>query len=311
MAKPEVHPDAYGALNSEFYGGSPGQYFEMRLRSLLTMVSDESAGLAGSGRGKFEELEFSFGPDPSTDIDRYVALESTVLLHHTAEALLRLYLGHAFQQPCPWVAIASLRSFAKFKDDVSRLRTDLDSATRQDDLLEVFSARSDRAQFALNDEEMDLHRQGLAIALREAAITFLGDSNIYNAAKHGLALIAGESGMTITANDGSGRSIGQSGIALVTLEVSDDRWRERTTWLEIKRSIGLIFLWTELIQSLWESARMRYLGEGDASKLRRLNADELRMMLAERKNKAGLISWSMDLLHVDEGDLTRATRERS
>jgi hypothetical protein len=311
MAKPEVHPDAYGALNREFYGGSPAQYFEMRLRSLLTMVSNESAGLPGSGIGKFEDLEFTFGPDTSSDIDRYVALESTVLLHHTAEALLRLYLGHAFRQPCPWVAIASLRSFVKFKDEVSRMRTDLDSTGRQDDLLEVFSARSDRGQFALTDEEMNLHRDGLIVAMREAATTFLGDSNIYNAAKHGLALIAGESGMTITPTDDSRGSIGQSGLALVTLEVSNNRWRERTTWLEVKRSLALIHLWTELIQSLWESARLRYVGEGDASKLRRLNAYELRTMLAERKNTAGLISWCMDLLHVDDGDARPPAPEAS
>jgi hypothetical protein len=300
MPKPEVHPDAFGALNSEFYGASPAEYLQMRLRALLTMLSSEVAGFASSGSGEYEGLRFTFGPDGAAVIDRYRALESTVLLHHAAEALLRLYLGHAHQNPCPWAAVASMRDFRKFKADVALLRDDLSSEDRQTDLLEVFTAKTDPATFKESADEIQSHREGLALALREAADTFLSDSNIYNAAKHGLALLASPSSLSFSATEDPSSTWGASGLALVTLEVAEHRWHQRTTWLHVRRSLALIHVWTELIQSLWESARMRYLGAGDPTKLRRLDAESLKAILADRSNTSGLVSLSMPLRHVGE-----------
>ena len=300
MASADIHPDAYDSLNREFYSASPGEYFEMRLRALLTMLSSENAGFKSPGSGGFAGLEFSFGPDSGEAIDRYTAIESTVLLHHTGEALLRLYLAHAEGNPCPWLAIATLRSFSKFKQQVESLRIDLPTSQRQNDLLEVFSARSDPSSFQESAEEVASHRDGLVIALREAANTFLGDSNIYNAAKHGLALLAGESQLSFRSTTDPSSTFNAAGLAVTTLETTNGRWQQKTTWLQVKRSIALIHLWTELIQSLWEAARMRYLRTGDPNKLRRLQADELGAMLAERTGTSGLISFSINIMHVDD-----------
>ena len=264
------------------------------------MVADPETGLATSSSSEFLGLRFAYQPDSSTEISRYAAIESTVLLHHTAEALLRLYLGHAQANPCPWLAVSSLRSFAKFKSAVESLSRDSRTTARQDDLLEVFSGRADRSSFALSDEEMDRHRDGLSLALRQAAEIFLEESNIYNATKHGLAVIAGESAVRITADSDPGPGIASSGIALLTLQLSDERrWRRTTNWLHLKRSIMLIHLWTELIRSLWESARIRYLGKGDPTVLRRLDARELQAMLAERPDGVLFTEMSWDVPHVD------------
>jgi hypothetical protein len=49
------------------------------------------------------------------------ALESTVLLHHAGETLMRLYLAHAGDAPCPWMEIARFPDSRRFKDALSRL----------------------------------------------------------------------------------------------------------------------------------------------------------------------------------------------
>lgn len=302
MAKPEVHPSAFEDLNREFYGASPAGYFDVRLRGLLTMISDGGdGGMRSSGVSDYSGLRFNYQPDTEKDVDRFAALETTVLKHHTAEALLRLYLGHADRNPCPWLAISSLRSFGKFKADVESLRESLPSPERMNDVLEVFCARSDRSNFDLSAEEMTQHEEGLAVAIREAANAALGESNVYNAAKHGLALIAGQSSVSFAPTDQPDKGMSASGLALSTLQLVDERWRHTTTWLDVKRSILLIHLWTQLIDSLWESARLRYLNDGDTTKLITLKGDELKDILRQRPNAMSLLQMSMDIWHVDHG----------
>ncbi len=40
----------------------------------------------------------------------FLIAESQVLLHHAAEALLRLFLAHEGRPPCPWLRAGSLRA---------------------------------------------------------------------------------------------------------------------------------------------------------------------------------------------------------
>lgn len=55
------------------------------------------------------------------DLSRYAVAESSVLLHHAAETLFRLYLAHRELPPCPWLEVSRLRNFAAFKKQAEAL----------------------------------------------------------------------------------------------------------------------------------------------------------------------------------------------
>ncbi len=83
-------------------------------------------------------------------------------------------------------------------------------------------------------------------------------------------------------------------------DVTDNAHYVSSSGIDVNRSIALVHVWTELIQSLWESARLRYLGAGDRTKLRRLEAEGLQAILRDRINTSGLVSVSMTLRHIGD-----------
>jgi hypothetical protein len=84
---------------------------------------------------------------------------------------------------------------------------------------------------------------------------------VYNAAKHGLALQAGNAAFQL----GNDVLISRSGSALEYLDSYKDdggrrRWRRTTQWLDPDRWMGHIFLACRLMKALTEVARARYTG---------------------------------------------------
>ena len=51
----------------------------------------------------------------------FLVTESQAVLHHVSEALIRLFLAHADGGDCPWMEVAALRNFSKFKQEVAVL----------------------------------------------------------------------------------------------------------------------------------------------------------------------------------------------
>ncbi|MDQ3580012.1 MAG: hypothetical protein M3443_20925, partial [Actinomycetota bacterium] len=96
---------------------------------LIISVADAPAVRAALVDGaKYGSVELRATADHEYDEEAagvYAAIESTNLLHHAAECLLRLYLAHAGMPPCPWLEVARLRSPSEFKEAVEKLRGSL------------------------------------------------------------------------------------------------------------------------------------------------------------------------------------------
>src|SRR5690348_10436328 len=109
------HSDpTFQRLNAEFYRASPHTYFRDRLqmlalRAVNPTVIDEAVGDEGITWGRLH-LVADGHPNASPETaaeredahSRFLVAESQVLLHHTAEALLRMYLAHETYPACPW-----------------------------------------------------------------------------------------------------------------------------------------------------------------------------------------------------------------
>jgi hypothetical protein len=112
--------------------------------------------------------------------------------------------------------------------------------------------------------DTDTWDQGIANIesfLRHYARHFL-DTDSYNALKHGLAVQTGKAGMQL----GDGDLVKVHGTALEFLSLRRDqhgrqRWNRTTRWIDIDKTMAFVYLATALIESVWNIARARYLGE--------------------------------------------------
>ena len=111
----EQFPD----LNREFYTAEPGDYFRCRLRSLLITISNSPAINEALKQGiTYGKIGLRLRPNAEPDdkaVELYGSMESVNLLHHVGECMLRLYLAHVEQQPCPWLELSRLRTRAIVK----------------------------------------------------------------------------------------------------------------------------------------------------------------------------------------------------
>jgi hypothetical protein len=257
-AIPQVDPHEFHSLNERFYRLAPYEYLDARLQSLILTVSDDAQDELGRllARGvSYKNVKATGEPASRTTLDSYAAVESTVLLHHAAEALLRLYIAHSHRERCPWLALSSILGPAQFKTEVRTLRDELGNTERVDDLLEVFSFSPDRSRFAgVTEDAWSSHRDGLVLLIRHLIDEVLNGAHAYNAAKHGLALGAGDLGLSLIP-EGEEALFDHKGPALNYLELggkSDDRhWLLTSTFLSPPRNIAVITLTLSQIQSMW------------------------------------------------------------
>ena len=266
-------PENDRGLNDAFYRARPHAYFNQRLESLV-LVAGKSAQLAellaeGITIGR---LKAGGAPRPNLtehqraeveqDREQFVIAESEVLLHHAAETLLRLYLAHERLPPCPWLVLAGERSFAAFKEKVAQLGEELGDEQRKANVAAVFFGAADRTnlQPTPSEDAWSAGLENLSTWLAWFAAHFL-DSGVYNAAKHGLALQAGNAAFQL----GDDELISRSGLSLEYVETYKDdsghrRWRRTTQWVDPDRWMGYIFMACRLMKGLMEVARARYTG---------------------------------------------------
>lgn len=262
--------EQFSALNKKFYQGSPHEYFNRRLHSLLLSVADSEMTRAALAEGiRFGSLSVrSADSYDQVKSENYAAIESTVLFHHAAEALMRLYLAHCDLSPCPWLEVARLRNFSEFKGRLDKLSTELANDAEGDRLLDIFRGSGDPEELELpaTSEELNADRHGLISFIRYIARRLLDEGNLYNSAKHGLAISGGNVGIEFGTESLDAPIIAHSGPSLTYLEVvtgenNTKTWAQTIKWVRTSANLGLIHLIASQIESLWNVARARYTTE--------------------------------------------------
>jgi|GEM_PF-1840504 len=258
-------PENYLDLNATFYGMRPHIYLRRRLRSLWLWHGDPP-GLAALLNEKFivEDIAVTVGTEGDDEAEkaereRFVVIEAEVLLHHVSETLLRLYLVHAQKSSCPWLDVSREKNFGRLKKDVEKLRKRLKAGEEKPGIEAAFFPPGDRKKMIPDhgDEVWEEAAQNLSEYLEYYASHFL-DSAPYNAAKHGLALLAGESRLELTAGDDPVPFLKRSGSALVYLEVErdegsgDPRWAKVTKWIVLRRALVMIHIGCRLVEEIWK-----------------------------------------------------------
>lgn len=253
----EQFPD----LNRQFYASNPASYFRSRLQLLIMAAgATEQVGQLLVNGVQYEGIHAKAPSEVSDEGARehlaFVTTEAEVLLHHVAEALLRLFFAHANAPQCPWLECARLRNFALFNKHVADFSSS-GSGSQRERIAQVFLGSVPGQDDTVGAEAVDSVQR----LLKFLATRLLDDKNIYNAAKHGLAIVAGTA--SIVVDDDTGPPVfGHHGPSITYLEVSAEerRWRLTTRWVNTRQTILLTSLAVMQLHSLWVVARYKYTG---------------------------------------------------
>jgi len=292
----------YPELNEAFYEARPWDYFAQRWQLLmltagrwgdldalatqgveydgLSMTTEWSAdGSTNEADGARQHAESEGAPDaersPETEtetdpraeeISRFVTTESEALLHHVAETVLRAYIAHLHNPPCPWLEMARVRTPGKFKDLVERDVLGVSAEDLRDGVGFVLFGSADRMSWNKPPSETEWEglRSNIGRYLRRYARGFLA-ADLYNAAKHGLAIQPGASAQQLMIGQGENAEEVFSGSGpcidyLAVRRKPDERarWSRTTRWINIKSNLVLIHIGTRLIRSMWHVGAARY-----------------------------------------------------
>ena len=272
-------PEGFPSLNETLYSAAPQDYFERRLVNLALVGSKraELDELLKDGFG-FGALHIGPGKEQTTEEERaktsshFVTAEAEVLGHHVGETLLRLYLAHRWGKAaaapgCPWLEMSRLRSFAEFKRQVAKRfkETSRDDSDALAEVARVFYVTDRPDDFGPN---LDVERWSKSLSaiegyLRAFAVEFLDRAPLYNAAKHGFALMPTEMSLKVAIIEQP------MGPVVRYLEANPDPkddgrtyWSEVTHWVKPDLRMLLIWIGCVLIELLWRAATYRYVRSG-------------------------------------------------
>lgn len=170
----------FAALNERFYDTEPWVYFQQRLSHLMLMASDRDSYRAIFAEGvQLGGIQLRVEVDPNskelpTPEQAYTAIEAEMLLHHSAETLLRFVYAHAEPDPWPWLRMSRVTDPTKFKKWVRKNVFDVPLEQLAELCRTIFAVDPHK------QDEVDSHVE----YLRLLAEHFLA-ANSYNSAKRG------------------------------------------------------------------------------------------------------------------------------
>lgn len=217
-ADQNLAPEQYPEMNRRFFANEhgPSGYLQQRLRALVLGASRDDRVREAMAEGlEWGTLKMGFPADgdiyEDTAIGQFVTLDATVLLHHAAESLMRLYFAVEALPPCPWVEVGRLREGA-FKQRLRAFIAAVEQEPTRGNLLRASAGyrtfkeleaacATTGAAVPVTEEKWDKSGDAVALLMSHIAHVLVDDAPGYNAAKHGLAVLGGEAAARLGAGE--------------------------------------------------------------------------------------------------------------
>lgn len=267
-----LDPGQFPELNAVLYTADPAEFIKMRIESLTLMAStDEQLAPVFAADRLIGTAHFaSTLPPTSAARQRYIRMEAVMIANHASETLLRLFFAHVEHPECPWLGMSASMAFAEFKEKVA---TKLDNGFNREHIASVFLGGVTRVDscIQLTDAEFEDAVDGLEMLLADSANRVLDDSFVYNAVKHGVSAVAvDDDEAKIAWQPLNGERVilheGPTHVYLHKLAHPNAPKSEPHWWLTMEdsnpgRELSVSVLITKALDSLWDVARRRYLGQ--------------------------------------------------
>ena len=266
-------------LNREFYAANPAGHLHTRLNflTLLAARGDQVTALMEDGAA-LGAVELKGHTPPSSGSLRYYATtEAQALMHHSVEALLRLYFAHATMPPCPWIELTRLTHFPEVKRRVKQLSGDDWPAKMEEGIEPVFLSFIDASPGQIAEG-----RKVIKAFIQIASTHYLQGAKLYNAIKHGFAIQAGRHRISFSEEDGRAEfSIEADSVTYLehTSEGRSRHWDLTTAMMNVEHALAIAAYSVTQIEALWMVARQRYAPTGAPFNVPMLNQANLDVLL--------------------------------
>lgn len=262
---------ALGEVNEKFFALEPWRYLDTRVFSLVALAGkpSEIIELFQDGVVLGQRLRMSAStverPNPE-DLDRFVAVDSEVLLHHAAETVLRTYFAFASRPDAPWLEIASERRPGRFKRKVAD-RFVARSGASSDDLDQTaavfLGSRRPLQEAGPSYEDWRRATMNIEKFVRDFAKHWLEEAATYNALKHGLVADASTQSLTLLYDDKVSSPYSLEGIAVEVVEselLPNDsvEWFMKTKWVDVEQNLMRVWIASRLLQAAWQVGSHAY-----------------------------------------------------
>ncbi|MEY2474401.1 MAG: hypothetical protein QOK28_3730 [Actinomycetota bacterium] len=253
-----------------FYRADPADYLESRLE-MLVLLGAKPSEVSDLFRGGLEYQGLVFGPSdpqadtdpsiadgsksPSPELERYLLLESQLLLHHACETALRLFLVFASGSDTPWVELNVNRSHAAFKRRVKHEFVDALPARKTIGF--VCFGYSERPA-DIEESDWNASLDATERFLRAFARVLLDDAPIYNAMKHGMGIAPGNAVLLVDGHQFGGGPSLEYPESTGWRDDGTREWSLTTRWVDQKHGLSLTCAAVRFIQSMWELGQYRH-----------------------------------------------------
>ncbi|MGH3478141.1 MAG: hypothetical protein ACRDQD_15040 [Nocardioidaceae bacterium] len=314
--------DQFADMNRRFYASSssPHGFIRQRVRAVLVAGSRDDHVLEAQRGLRLGKFVAGFPEDDPlldpTSVNSFVMTESVVLFHHAAESLIRLVLAHIGDPACPWLEMRRL-TFNRYKSDMDRLHETLDTNKTRRSLMAAFygSESADTASHPAIAGNWQALETALVQFLDVAITQLRSGGELYNAAKHGIAIAGGEDRLKLLdGSEGEGERavddaqrmiLSADGHCLTYLHKDPSpppRWMMTVTWANPERNLALTQLAANLIENLWVVARAKYLTDANEPPPKLHTPDTLASTLRITGNRSGTNDVTVSTYLRYEGD---------
>ena len=261
-------------LNEEFYSNFNAKYFRQKISYLMANLADTSfisnqyeKGIEiGDIKAKGEKLT----DEEDVNLKELLKSEIAITYYHAIETFFRLFIAHFYRTKCPWVEISDLKSYQKFKEEVTKIR-DGKFPKEGSNLAEVICnvMYGSKPPESSNVEE---NRWKDSITNLTSWITqFASDilqNEDYNAYKHGLGLFTTKIGFEMPGTPI--KELNREALVYITQERVGDEINYSKTYkfVDWEQKTALIFKVSEMIDNIIKIGRGRYLGVKEPISLR-------------------------------------------
>ena len=289
--------DAINRLNGIFYAAAPYEHLEHRLFLILSETDTtgtppdtqtfrqfqdvflrtagaESAETADAARSAEEPDD-----DLSVTPDEHRIIDSIVLAFQAGETLLRMHLAHLAVRDglaqSGWLAVSN-RNQGQFRNNVVTLASKTDSELRED--IKWLHIAPEVLSPENTIENLDARIDGVldtgAAWIKHFARQYLDLGPLYNAAKHGLAVIPGYHSIEFYPESPSAHDPSLPllrGATVQYLEQPPNEEDPRRQWVRTMQVADMPLLLatahiaTDYLRNLWGVARVRYAGSQRAN----------------------------------------------
>lgn len=254
--------EQFNALNKQFYGKYIEEFYNIKLKSLLNMISRTTEYNKSIENAEIElgNLTCTFENKDEEELKKYAKLELASTYFHCLETFIRLFIAHSSLSECPWIELSRL-NIRKYRDALEKLGKGkfdwLNSEMSTIETINYTMAGFRDLPEGISLDDINGIKEWIIWTSNE-----LMQNYEYNTFKHGLAIYTNEVGVKFTSNNELKLNKHGECLEFLARREKENRyvWVKKTVFISYDKRATIIYIISELIKNIISVGRFHYLG---------------------------------------------------